>query len=217
MSNPDNLPAETATDNNSPRLAQVISDVFSPLLIPAYTCAVMMWFTYLVLLPERTRLYTTMVIALLTAVLPSLLILLLRRIGKVSDAAISKRSERFLPMGLAVLCYLGAAWYLYYVHAPWWAGRFYLGAAIACIIAMVITLRWKISAHTTAISGMLGMILWLAFRHLLLLHPMWVITVAMMLCGIIGSCRLMLRRHSFAQVGAGFLLGLACAIVTLCV
>ena len=47
------------------------------------------------------------------------------------------------------------------------------------------------------------MIIWLAFRHLLLLQPMIVITVSIMLCGIVSSSRLVLHRHTFAQVGAG--------------
>lgn len=199
-------------NNALTRTAQILSDVFSPLLIPTYAYTIMMWLTPLVVLPERTRLVTMAVIALLTAVLPTASILALRRLGRISDNAVSRLSERLLPFGLALACYLGAAWYLCSIHAPWWVGRFFIGAALAVTIAMLLTMKWKISAHATAIAGMTGMIIWLAFRHLLLLQPMIVITVAIMLCGIVSSSRLILHRHTFAQVGAGFLLGLLCTV-----
>lgn len=199
------------------RGAQIVSDVLSPLLIPTYAYTIMMWLTPLVVLPEHTRLVTTAVVALITAVLPTASILTLKRLGKISDNAISHRRERIVPFLLAFVFYMCAAWYLYSIHAPWWVGRFFLGAGMAVAIAMLITLRWKISAHATAISGMTGMIIWLAFRHLLLLQPMIVITVAIMLCGAVCSCRLALHRHTFAQVGAGFLLGIACVIAVMLV
>ncbi|MDE6097760.1 MAG: hypothetical protein K2L80_01975 [Muribaculaceae bacterium] len=191
-------------------LAQIVSDIFSPILIPTYAYSIMMWLTPLVILPERVRLVTTAVIALITAVVPTASLLTLRRLGRISDAAVSRRNERLLPFALALVCYIGAAWYLGSVHAPWWAARFFLGAALAVAIALIITLKWKISAHTTAIAGMTGLIIWLAFRHLMFLQPMVVITVSIMLCGVVGSCRLALRRHTLAQTGAGFLLGIAC-------
>ncbi|MDE5643590.1 MAG: hypothetical protein K2I56_08880 [Muribaculaceae bacterium] len=199
------------------RLPQIISDVFSPLLIPTYAYTIMMWLTPLVVLPERTRLVTMAVVALITAVLPTAAILTLRRLGKVSDNAISRRSERAVPFCLAFFCYLAAAWYLSSIHAPWWVARFFIGAALAVGIALIVTFRWKISAHATAVSGMAGMIIWLAFRHLLLLQPMIVITVGIMLCGAVCSSRLALHRHTFGQVGAGFLLGLGCVIAALLV
>lgn len=207
---PDNTNKSTAT-----RTSQIISDVLSPLLIPTYAYTIMMWLTPLVILPERTRLVTMAVIALITAAVPTAAILSLRRLGRISDIAISDPRQRIIPFSLALLCYIAAAWYTHSVHAPWWVSRFFIGAGVAVAIAMAVTLRWKISAHATAIAGMTGMIIWLAFRHLLLLQPMIVITVAIMLCGVVCSCRLVLRRHTFAQVGAGFLLGLSCVIAVM--
>lgn len=203
-----NKPAATRT-------AQIISDVLSPLLIPTYAYTIMMWLTPLVILPERTRLVTMAVIALITAVAPTAAILSLRRLGRISDIAISERRERIIPFCLALLCYLAAAWYTHSIHAPWWVSRFFLGVGLAVAIAMAVTLRWKISAHATAIAGMTGMIIWLAFRHFLLLQPMIIITVAIMLCGVVSSCRLILHRHTFAQVGAGFLLGLMSVVAVM--
>ena len=206
---------QKTNSNGITRTAQIISDVLSPLLIPTYAYTVMMWLTPLVILPERTRLITMAVVALLTAVLPTAAILALKSRGRISDNAISSRNERMIPFALALGCYLGACWYLNSIHAPWWVSRFFLGAGLAVAIATVVTLKWKISAHATAIAGMTGMIIWLAFRHLLLLQPMVVITVSIMLCGIVSSSRLVLHRHTFAQVGAGFALGLLCVVAVM--
>lgn len=197
------------------RCAQVVSDVLSPLLIPTYAYIVMMWLTPMVLVPERIRMITVIVVAIATGALPLAMILSLRRIGYIKDNAISNRRQRILPFAITVVCYAGTAIYLYNIGAFTWVYRFFAGAALACALAAVISLKSKISAHTSAISGMAMLILWLAFRRLLIIHPMAVLTVAIMLCGLVGSCRLRLLRHNLLQVLCGYLLGAASVFIAL--
>ena len=79
------------------RVAQVLSDMFSPIVLPIYMMAVAMWVSPLVAVPEKTRFVMTGVVAALTAVIPTAVILALKRLGKVKDVSLSSRSERMIP------------------------------------------------------------------------------------------------------------------------
>lgn len=191
--------------------AQVISDMFSPIVLPAYMMAVAMWITPLIVIPERIRFVSMGVIAVLTAVLPVASIFTLIKLGKVGDISIPRRSERLIPYTISIVCYVLAVVFLRHVHAPVWLSSFYVGAAMASFMAALITLRWKISAHCSATGGFAAGMLWLAVHGHLLFGSLYWVAAAILLCGLTGTSRLILGRHTPAQVFAGFCLG-ACAV-----
>ena len=67
----------TDTPARRARWAQILSDVFSPLLTPTYAMIMAMWLTPMRVLPESTRLMATAIVAVLTAVIPCLAIVVL--------------------------------------------------------------------------------------------------------------------------------------------
>lgn len=196
-------------------VSAVVSDTLSPLLVPTYAYMIMMWCTQMVNLPERLRLMTMAVVALLTGVLPMAFIHLLKRTGHVSNNAITNRAQRFVPFMFALICYGLTAGYLAYLHAPKWMPAFYLGGGLAVLIAIPVTLRTKISAHCTSISGLLGLVLWLAFHGWLVVQPTLLLGTVIVLTGAVGTARLTLRRHTLGQVVAGTALGATCVFVTM--
>lgn len=223
--NPAPAPAAAPTPSPAPaapkgsrlhRAAQIVSDVFSPLLAPTYCMAMAMWITPLQILPERTRMGATLGVAIITGAIPLCLLLLLFRAGRIADMCISRRSERTVPMIIATLAYISAALYLGILHAPLWLRCFFYGAAAATLIAMLVNLRWKISAHGIAIGGMAGMMLWLTATGLATVNAMIWLTGVIILGGIVGSARLVLERHTPAQVMTGWLLGALCVFISMC-
>lgn len=196
-------------------VSAVVSDTLSPLCVPTYAYMIMMWCTPLVGLPERVRLVTMAVVALLTGILPMTLILALKRTGHVSNNSISNPSQRFVPFMFALVCYGLTAGYLAYLHAPKWMPAFYLGGALAVLIAIPVTLRSKISAHCTSISGLLGLVLWLAFHGWLVVQPTLLLGTVIVLTGAVGTARLTLRRHTLGQVISGTALGATSVFVTM--
>lgn len=213
---PDTAPAKPET-RPLRRAAQIVSDVFSPMLAPTYCMAMAMWITPLQILPERTRMGATLGVAIITAAIPMALLLLLFRAGRISDMCISRRRERTVPMIVAVLAYIGAAIYLGVLHAPSWLCFFFFGAAAATLTAMLVNLWWKISAHGIAIGGMAGMMLWLTASGLATVNAMLWLTAVIIIGGMVGSARLVLERHTPAQVVAGWLLGVVSVFVFMCI
>lgn len=185
-----------------------LSAVFSPILVPTYACALAFWITKLSFLPERTRLLVSIVVFLITAAFPMATIIFLIKSGKVSDAALSNKRERGLPYLITAIAYLGAAAYLGYQHAPHWLTFFYGGACFICLLALVINIGWKISAHATTMGGLCALSIFIAYHHLNVVWMMPWISAIFIFTGAVGSARLYLHRHSPAQVYAGFFMGI---------
>lgn len=192
-----------------PRWAQILSDVFCPLLIPTYATALAMWVTPLRSVPPGNRLIVTVLVGVITGLIPLLAIAVLIRTGKVSDRALSHRDQRALPMIVGIACYFGAALFIGSLGAPMWLRMFFWGAAVSAAIAMLITFRWKISAHCTAVGGLVGMMMWFAVTGLADVNVMIMLSVGIVLAGAMATARLALNRHTLAQVLAGLALGFA--------
>lgn len=198
------------TDNRrGPRWAQIVSDVFSPLLMPTYGMAMAMWITPLRAVPESNRLIATLIVAAVTALVPLGVIMLLLKLGKVSDFAISNLRERLVPYSVAVVCYCAAGWIMRLIGAPSWLTMFFVGAAFSTAAALVITLVWKISAHATAAGGLVGMMLWFTVSGLADVHAMIWLSAVIVLAGVISTSCMLLGRHTLSQVLAGLALGFA--------
>ena len=189
------------------RTAQVISDLFSPIVLPAYMMAVAMWVSPLSVAPERVRLITMGVVTALTAIVPTAVILTLIKLGKVKDVSLSSRSERYIPYVVSIVCYLATALFLGSANAPMWLRSFYLGAAFAGVLAYAITSKWKISAHSSSVGGVAAVLAWMSYHGLLIYGLMLWVSAGIILCGLVGTSRLILHRHTPAQVFAGYCLG----------
>ena len=79
------------------------------------------------------------------------------------------------------------------------------------ITCAMINVWWKISTHTAAIGGVAGALF--VFAEFFGFNPVWWLSLTLILAGILGTSRMILRQHSLAQVVAGFFVGGACAII----
>ena len=197
------------------QISKWLSAVFSPILSPTFVFAGALWITPLAEASERTRLISALGVFLITAMIPLATIIVLMRLGKVSDTAITDRRQRTLPFIVAILSYVGAALYIRGIHGPVWVTLFFLGAAAAATCALAINTRWKISAHATSMAGMTTFYVWLTTHGLCLYGMLPWISGCVLLCGAVGTARLVLDKHTPAQVYAGWALGAACCTVFL--
>ncbi len=185
------------------KIAHILSNVLSPILMPTYGTIAALWLTNLASLPLSVRFNVTLMVALITAFLPALAIFVLYKMHVITDMGLNIQRERPIPYIVTCLCYLAAAWYMHQLHAPVWMMMFMIaGAAVTCICALI-NIVWKISAHSAAMAGMVALLLRMHANGAAV-HPIWgVIFVAIILWGALGTSRLMLGRHTFWQVMAG--------------
>ena len=200
------------TDNTTTRRihksALWLSGVFSPLLIPTYCMTLAMWVTVLNHVPEKTRLMSTLIILIITALIPLGIIIGLMRSGHVSDIDISNRRQRLIPVLAISLCYVFASIYVWRIKAPVWLVMFFFSGFVTAVVAAVISTRWKISGHTAGMGVIVGLMARLMADGLTDFNFLPWISVAVILAGMVGCARVILDRHTLTQVYAGFLLGL---------
>ncbi len=188
-------------------ISRGFSFLFSPLLIPTYGIFLAFSLSYLMILPRHTMAVVTMTTFLITGILPFAAILLLWRKKRVGEPSLRNRHDRFWPYLITVGCYLGCMAYLMALRAPAWLWAFLLGAAVSLLIVMAINLRWKISAHATALGGLLAMMFRIVSNGYNPLPMEWWLTGCILVAGIVGTARILLGRHTLLQVLAGWGVG----------
>ncbi len=201
-------PDDTPLPNSaSVSFAKYISAVFSPLFMPTYCMATALWITSLSATPEKARFISSLIVLFITAAIPFAMILGLMRTGQVKDIDISNKRERFIPIIATGLCYIAAAIYVHRLKAPDWLPMMFVGAFATAIICAIISRWWKISAHGAAVGGFIGMLVRLDVMHLVEFEIIYWLIAIILLGGVIGISRMILRQHTPIQFIAGEILG----------
>ena len=81
------------------------------------------------------------------------------------------------------------------------------------IICALINVWWKISTHMAAIGGVAGALF--VFGEFFGFNPVWWLCLVLILAGVLGSSRMILRQHTLPQVVTGFFVGVVCSILGL--
>jgi len=186
--------------------ARVTSILFHPLLIP--TLGFLLLFNsgfYFAVIPWSLKRFILLVVFLSTCILPALSIGLLSFSPRF-DIKMEKGTDRVLPLILSsFFYYIG---YLILQRVPLFPiyQLFLIASILVQIALIIISLRWKISAHSAAMGGLVGGFFALAFR--LQESPVLILITLIFIAGMVGTARLILEKHTSSQVYAGFLLGL---------
>ena len=196
-------------------VSHFLSMVLSPLMMPTYGVFVVMWASVLCLLPYGTRVAVLLVCMGITCILPLIFLSVLRHFGMVTDLHVEKREERLLPYLFTALCYGVAAYYLYYCHSPLWFVMFMVGSALTVLLMALINLKWQISAHMAGIGGVIALIYQIHVQGLTAFDLMWLLCLVIITAGVLGSARLVLRRHDLWQVLTGVVVGFLCVSLTM--
>ncbi|MDR1860956.1 MAG: hypothetical protein LBR06_08580 [Bacteroidales bacterium] len=187
-------------------VARVISTVFHPLLIPTWGFAMLLWSgIYSASLHSGMRWEIMRTVFLTTCVFPAALMRIIELFPE-SVAKLGTNMERVVPLLATALFYIIGANCIgnMPVHRVF---RILLSSAsFTVIILCLVSFSWKISVHAGGIGGMLGIVLALALHSVL---NLWApVSCIILLCGLIGTSRLLLEKHTVAQVFAGYLAGI---------
>jgi len=193
-------------------ISHVISTVFQPLLMPTYGVMLLFMYTYFGVAFSNRFWHIVTPVMLFSFIIPGILIYLLLKIGLISDLSLKVRKERFYPYFITLLSYSAMVVFYYKAQMPVWFLMMMAGSIAIMIIAILITLFWKISAHMFGVGGLVGGVMSVCYyvEHS---NPYWLFIRLFILAGAIGTSRLILKRHTLLQVIAGFLLGFSVAFM----
>ncbi len=136
--------------------------------------------------------------ALFVCVIPLLLLLVLVKLGKVTDHHVSDRKQRAPVLLMALASIAAGLLVLNAVGAPQSVVAMVLGVVGGVVVLAAVSPFWKISGHAAAISSS-------AVIAVLMLGAPWL--PLLLLIPAVGWSRVVLRAHTVAQVVAGSLFG----------
>lgn len=188
------------------QLSLFISSIFQPLLMPLYSVSLLFIYTHFKFIYANQFLQLTVPTVLFSFLIPGLLIYLLFKLGLISSLSLLKRSDRFAPYTITMLSYSYLIFHFYRLGLPSWFLMMLGSSIIVMILATIITLWWKVSAHMFGISSLIGGVMAVSF-FVEQNNPLLLFALLFVIAGLVGTSRLILKRHTPGQVYVGFLLG----------
>lgn len=198
---------ETPLERVVTRIANILSWVFVPLMMPVYGILLIFSLSFLAWAPMHSKVVFSLVVFGANFVVPMLLVLLLKKLRLINDVGLNGRKERLIPYIITVLCLSGTGIFLYLKGAPLWVAMFYAGGALAGLINLIVNFWWKISAHAAGIAGIVAMLIQIMKEGSPAAGMTWWIVSAILIAGALGSARVWLGRHTLLQVLAGTAVG----------
>lgn len=192
--------------------AKVLSVLFTPFYLPILGLLILFIFSYLSLLPLTYKLFLLLMSYLFTVFLPTALIRFYRRYQGWTLIELGSRERRAIPYVISIFSYLLCYYIMAATHVPHFMGSILIAALVIQVACAIINLFIKISTHTAAIGGVTGALL--AFSVIFSFNPVWWLCIVLLLAGMVGTSRMILRQHSLRQVVLGYLAGVACSFVS---
>ena len=185
--------------------SRVVSMVFTPFYLPTLGLFALFSFSYLSLLPFQYKAIVIAIVYFFTILLPTLLIHIYRRHQHWNLIELGQRERRMVPYVLSILCYFTCVYIMRSLHIPHFMSSIVVAALCIQIICAIVNGWWKISTHTAAIGGVVGALV--AFAAIFGFNPLPWLCITIIIAGILGTSRMILRQHSLSEVVSGFLVG----------
>lgn len=145
-------------------------------------------------------------IALSTIFFPLVVVLLLKGLGFIDSVYMRTQKERIIPVLATLICY----WWISHVFknlgAPLILQVLLRGAYWGMCVLFLCSIFYKISMHTMAAGGMLGVLI-----VLLIISPVQMtvpLFIGIALAGMSGTARLLLGAHTQFEVWTGYIFGI---------
>jgi hypothetical protein len=195
-------------DRTNTLLSKIISVIFHPLLLPTYGLIIIFNSgTHYSLLPFEVKKLIYMLVAISNILIPISLIPFLINLKVVSDFSMQKGKERFIPLLVTTLSFFFAYQVLHSLSLSMigFIETMLLATSILVFICLLVSLKWKISAHLIGIGGLFGAII---FYSIIFFSNLFLIVIILsFISGLVAFARLQLQAHSPSQVYVGFIVG----------
>jgi hypothetical protein len=191
----------------------IISAIFHPIFMPLIGVFILFNSnSYVSLLPIVEKKFIYYIVIGCTIVLPLLVIPFFLFNNYINNLNLDKKEERKLPYFIT-LCFNYFAYYiLKKIAVPEIIETFILSCFISITFTLLISLKFKISAHMVGIGGLTGLIFILSFSQLL--NAQYFFMIVFIASGLIGYSRLYLNAHNSLQVYSGYFSGLIIVLAT---
>lgn len=196
--------------------AQIISLVFHPIFAPLWAAVVLfqqpLYLNYSYPSSYYWAIYACLFFNLVF--IPLSMIYYLKKQGLIESFQMQKVEERVYPYGIILLFYALTSWLFWSINLPVYYLAILLCSTLSIVFLLLLALlQVKVSAHLTAIAGILGMLI--TVNQIYGMDTLLLLSMAVILCGLIASSRLVLKAHKPTELVFGFFLGLGTQLLLL--
>lgn len=191
--------------------ARALSSIFRPQYFPLVGFLALFLFTYLSLLPLSFKALIMIIVLMGTLLLPRLTIRIWRQTNGLKLHHLRLREHRSFPYLVFLLFYAFTLHFLARFHLPFYMGGILVSSLMIQAACLLINIWWKISVHSAGAGGIIGALI--AFSLLFNFNPVWWLSLCIIIAGLVGSSRMLLRQHTLWQVLAGTFLGIILGFV----
>ncbi len=184
-------------------LARILSAAFHPNCYPTVAFFCLLNFTFLQMLSVLFRLHILAVVYLLTFAVPY--------VGVYVYHLARGGHSHIVPYSINMLSYLMCFLFVWRLRMPSFMLAVLAIAVWVQCVCSVISVWWRLSIHTVASGAVIGALV--VYSSLLGFNPEWWLCVVILVNGLVGSCRMILRRHTLWQVIGGTWVGIACGLI----
>jgi membrane-associated phospholipid phosphatase len=190
------------------QVAKFISVVLHPLLLTTYLVIVLSYyFPSMLKIRKENQMIIIGLVFVFTFVLPAVILVMLRAFGTIQSLTLQSRKERILPFVFISLLYLLVT-FLFYFKLPFSANfeKLMMIVSALVVVSLLITFFYKISIHSIAMGGGIGILLPLnqVTEQMSLL---WPTAFTILATGLVMSSRLLLDAHTPREVMYGSVVG----------
>lgn len=142
-----------------------------------------------------------------TYVMPLVFMFLLKMLKLISSMQLANPRERVFPYATGLLFYFLTAHSVSKLPIPPEIPSYLYGGVLIIAICFLFLKRIKISMHMCGMGGLLGMLFFTSFTFSTQL--LTIISSVLILAGLVGTARLVLRAHTPSEIYLGLFVGLA--------
>lgn len=208
-------------------IAQLISWIFIPLLIPIYALITTMYIpsveqsytqeNTLFWMPSGHKVAVLLMFLIFSFLAPAISLVMLQRSNSITSVELDERKERAIPIFLSAIYTLVLSVFLL-IKAPddLLPKIIYflpIGGFVSIVASGIISRYDKISIHSLG-CGML-FAFFVAYYNTQVEYYFEIIVITTIIIGLVMSSRLYLQKHSLKQVLFGFLVGFLCMFLTI--
>ena len=196
------------------KISKAITYIYHPLIIP--TLGMLVLFnsgTYLSYLPPDMKKWILLIVFLCTYVVPLAFIPFFLYQRMIMQIEMGSRRERYVPLVVSLVLYAFCYYIIRRISIPHLYHTFILSSLFAILATMIITFKYKISLHMVGAGGLVALIGFLAFY--LKVNLQFFLGISVILAGITGTARIILKAHSPDEIYSGFLTGFTIVLLTL--
>ena len=204
---------ESTDEKGLIRAARIVSAVFTPFSIPFLAFLALFLFSYLRMMPLPYKLVVLGVVYCFTIFLPTLTIFLFRKMNGFKRRDLLERRRRYVPFLLTIVSYAFGLAMMYRLNMPWYMVNIIWAALVIMVVCVVLNLRWKLSEHMAGAGAVIGGVT--VFCSLFNYNPVWWLRIFILVSGMLGSARIILRHHTLGEVLGGFAVGLLCSVLVI--